>query len=480
MPDNKLYFIAALTGLLLVGFLVTSLISYSVAKDSLSRQISDQMLPLTSDNVYSEIQRDLLRPIVISSTMASNTFVRDWLTEGGQDSRQLSRYLNSIQHHFDATTAFLVSEQSRQYHHSSGVLKTINPLDPGDAWYFRVRESHEPYDINIDADTADRNRLSIFVNYRILDDQGHYLGATGVGLDMNSVGALFESYQHRYNRRIYFVDRQGNIMLHGPGLDMATNLHEHKQLQPHAAEILTHASTSLSYRGAQGETVYLNSRLVPEFDWFLVVEQASHRDEARIFHTLIINLLVSLAVTLVVLLIAWATLGKYQRRLMAMATTDGLTGTTSRQAFENLFNHAVRGAKRRRQPLSILLADLDHFKTINDRFGHPGGDAVLEAVANQLRTLSRDSDVLCRWGGEEFLILMEGCNLEGAAQRADALRRAIAGTEIRFGSSNIDITLSVGVAEYRSDESLEALVSRADRALYTAKRKGRNWVELAS
>lgn len=480
MPDRKFYFIATLTGLLLAGFLATSLISYSVARDSLSRQISDQMLPLTSDNLYSEIQQDLLRPIVISSAMAGNTFVRDWLAEEGRNPQRISQYLDSVQQRFGTITAFLVSEQTHQYYHSTGVLKTLDPSYPGDAWYFRVRESHEPYEINIDDDTADRNRLSIFVNFRILDDRGRYLGVTGVGLSMDSVAALFESYQRRYNSRIYFIDRQGEVTLHGPGLDVTANLHERAGLQPHAMEILTSPGANLSYRNADGETVYLNSRLVPELDWFLVVEQESARDEARILNTLIVNLLISLAVSLVVLLIAWATLGKYQRRLLEMATTDRLTGATSRQAFENLFDYAVRGARRRRQKLSVLLVDLDHFKTINDRFGHLGGDRVLGAVASRLRSLCRDSDILCRWGGEEFLILMEDCGLEGAKQRAHALRQAIASKPIRFGREDIDITLSVGVAEHLDGETLESLVSRADGALYVAKHNGRDRVELAS
>lgn len=124
---------------MVVGFLATSLTSYFVARDSISRNISEQMLPLTSDNIYSEIQRDLLRPILISSVMATDTFVRDWALSGEDDNTQIIAYLTEIQQEYDTITAFFVSENTRQYYHPSGVLKTVSENDPDDAWYFRVR-----------------------------------------------------------------------------------------------------------------------------------------------------------------------------------------------------------------------------------------------------------------------------------------------------------------------------------------------------
>ncbi len=476
MLERKTYFLVTLCGLLLAGFLATSLISYLVAKDSLSRHISDETLPLTSDNIYSEIQRDLLRPVLISSVMASDTFVRDWVIDGEDNPSRISHYLAEIQSKYDTITAFFVSEETHRYYHPSGLLKTLDKNDPADNWYFRVREMRQPYEINVDHDTADRNRVSIFVNYRVYDYQGNYIGATGVGLSVASVAHLIQTYQERYNRQIYFVDRLGKVTLHGQKLDDASHLRERPGLANHVTQILANPSANLTYRHPDKGDVYLNSRLVPEFDWFLVVEQHGDRDEARIFNTLIVNILVSLVISLVVLLVAWGTLGRYQRRLVEMATTDKLTGATNRQAFEALFDHAVRLARRRRQPLALLLIDLDHFKQINDQFGHAGGDTALEATAKRLRSACRESDALCRWGGEEFLVLMEGCPLDDALQRAEVLRQTIASQPVRFGREDISLTLSIGVAEWLDGEDLDSLVNRADGALYEAKHLGRNQV----
>ncbi|MCG8508608.1 MAG: diguanylate cyclase, partial [Rhodospirillales bacterium] len=129
MRDKKIRFVAILTILLATGFILTSLVSYFVARDSLTTQIEENTLPLTSDNIYSEIQRDLLRPIFISSLMAHDTFVRDWALAGEIDEDRIIRYLAEIQKRYGTVTSFFVSERSRKYYHSSGVLKTVTQED---------------------------------------------------------------------------------------------------------------------------------------------------------------------------------------------------------------------------------------------------------------------------------------------------------------------------------------------------------------
>src|SRR5690554_1447910 len=177
---SKWLFVSLLVGLLLVGFVATSLISYHVANDSIVRQLEEQMLPLTSDNIYSETQRDLLQPVVISSLMANDTFVHEWAREGEQDAQRMADYLAHISHKYEAITSFYVSEQTRRYYHASGILKEVSADDPADAWYFRSRDMRTRYEINVDSDTADPSRLSVFVNYRVLDETGRLIGVTGI------------------------------------------------------------------------------------------------------------------------------------------------------------------------------------------------------------------------------------------------------------------------------------------------------------
>ncbi|GIU42228.1 GGDEF domain-containing protein [Shewanella sairae] len=478
--NDKKRFIWILSLLLLAAFAVTSSISYQVAHDSLSKQIKENNLPLTSDNIYSEIQQDLLQPIFISSLMAQDTFVRDWTINQEQTPGDLIRYLKEIQEKYDTVTSFFISESSRKYYHSSGVLKRIEDINPEDAWYFRVRSlpKSEDYEVNIDSDTVDQNRTVIYVNYKVFDFDGNFIGVTGVGLAVKNVRRLIELYQQRYNRNVYFTDRQGNVTLHSEQYQGARNLQETPGLEKLATRILTSPSSSFAYQ-KEGQTVYLNSRLVPEFKWHLVVEQDDASSERKLLTTFWINIGLSLLVTLGVLIIANMTLGRYQRKLELMASTDKLTGAANRQAFEEHFAKALAHSVLDSSPISVLLMDIDHFKKVNDCHGHNVGDLVIQTLSHLLGGQLGKDDLLCRWGGEEFLILLPNCSLSQAADLAEKLRHLVAERELSVNGSQIKVTMSSGVAEYRRSEKPEELINRVDIALYQAKEQGRNRVVLS-
>ena len=478
MYKRKYLFVTALTLLMIAGFMATSLTSYFVARDSLSSNISDQMLPLTSDNIYSEIQRDLLRPILISSVMASDTFVRDWTLSGEEDSERIVAYLTEIQQQYDTITAFYVSDQSRRYYHPDGVLKSVAEDDPQDAWYFRVRDMREPFEVNVDTDTADRSRVIIFINYRVLDYSGRYIGATGVGLSVDAVTRLIDTYQARYNRTIYFVDRQGNITLTGQNYTGANRLQNRPAFAEVATQILSTPSTALTVTDDQDTTVYVNSRLVPEFDWYLIVEQTGAESATRLDSTLTLNLVLSGIIMTLVLLAAHVTLRSYQRKLEDMATTDSLTGVANRHLFESIFEHISRNTQRYPRPISLISIDIDHFKQVNDTHGHLAGDVVLQQVATVLREQIRDSDTLCRWGGEEFVMLLDNCPTDEAITRAEKIRQAIRSHTVPVGRAQIVVTLSMGITNYHIGEPLDRFMARADAALYQAKEEGRDRVIL--
>ena len=477
--SDKKKFIWVLSVLLLAAFIATSSISYRVAHDSLSHQIADNALPLTSDNIYSEIQQDLLRPIFISSLMAQDTFVRDWTVNNEQNPQKLIHYLKEIQERYGTVTSFFVSEQSRNYYHSSGVLKKIADLEPLDAWYFRVRSlpDSEPYEINIDIDTADRTKTTVFVNYKVFDFKGNFIGVTGVGLAVEKVKSLIELYQKRYNRRVFFVDREGYLALSGEAFKGGKSLQTTVGLENIATRILTSPSGSFQYE-LQGKTVYLNSRFVPEFKWYLIVEQEEAGSEQALLMTFWVNLGLSVAVILVILMIANMTLGRYQRKLEYMASTDKLTGVANRQVFEEYLAQQLIQSTNTEMPISVVLLDIDFFKRVNDSYGHGIGDLVLKNVAKLIGSSLSESDVICRWGGEEFVVLIPNKELVECAQIAETIRSLIAERELRVNGQHIAVTISCGVAQYQTGESNDDFLRRADIALYQAKELGRNRVVL--
>jgi two-component system, cell cycle response regulator len=160
-----------------------------------------------------------------------------------------------------------------------------------------------------------------------------------------------------------------------------------------------------------------------------------------------------------------------------MATTDALTGLLNRRAFLESTIREVARAKRYNDKLSVVLLDVDHFKHINDKRGHAAGDMVLSAVGTLLNRALRTCDIVARWGGEEFVLVLPSTALEGAEQVAERVRELLESANIKDGNGDIiPVTASFGVAMYATGETLEQVVDRADRAMYLAKSGGRNRV----
>jgi diguanylate cyclase (GGDEF)-like protein len=477
--NRRFRFISILASLLVGGFLFTSIVSYYSAQKSLSEQIAGSTLPLTSDNIYSEIQQDLLRPIFISSLMAQDTFVRDWVIGGEVEPDKMIRFLDEIQRRYGTVTSFFVSDISHQYYHSTGILKTVDREDPQDSWYFDMVKIVQNYHVNIDQDTADLSSMTVFINHKVNDYLGNYIGTIGVGLGVRSVKELLETYQQRYGRTIFFVDRQGDVTLVGKEFHEPLNLRDFAGLKRYATQILTSPSMALTFE-RDNHKIYFNSRLVEDFNWYLIVMENETLGEVRIHNTMIFNIAISLGITIIVLIIAAVTLGNDQKKLEAMATTDKLTGVPNRQMFDFLFAQFSKSSLRRKTPLAILLIDIDHFKFVNDSYGHLAGDQVLQHLAKGFTEVLRGGDdVLFRWGGEEFMILAANCNIEQAAQLAERIRAFAEDQAVYLGDTTIKITVSVGVAELKPEERSDTLISRADRALYQAKGAGRNRVMAA-
>jgi diguanylate cyclase (GGDEF)-like protein len=172
---------------------------------------------------------------------------------------------------------------------------------------------------------------------------------------------------------------------------------------------------------------------------------------------------------------------RMMKRLEDLATTDGLTGLLNKRAFIDAARQKVRSAVRFQKPLSVLVCDLDHFKAVNDTHGHDVGDRVIRGFADVLRHGKRDTDVVGRFGGEEFVLICEQTDLVGAQQLAERIRMDLANTTFVTPGGSLRVTCSVGIAAFpRAGQDWDELFRATDEALYASKRAGRDRVTVWS
>lgn len=167
---------------------------------------------------------------------------------------------------------------------------------------------------------------------------------------------------------------------------------------------------------------------------------------------------------------------EYMQHILSLAAVDSLTGLFNKRHFDDVFAKEVSRAEQTQAPLSLIVLDIDHFKRINDGFGHPTGDVVLKHVAAIVKHQSRPSDTLCRVGGEEFAAVLPHTDLSEATRAAESIRAAVEAAVCEVAGTPIPATSSLGVAQLSPRETPEALYQRADARLYAAKHGGRNRV----
>jgi diguanylate cyclase (GGDEF)-like protein len=264
---------------------------------------------------------------------------------------------------------------------------------------------------------------------------------------------------------------------------LSAQLHELARLDPFLVSAMRKSSTGV-YRVGNGERLFV-VRNIEDAPWRLVaaVDQrallAPLRRSGRWFHWVLYAAFCTVAYTAAELLLR---LIESREKLRAMnddlarlARVDRLTGLPNRLHLEEQLTRLISAARRQEQPLSVMIVDVDHFKSVNDSWGHIAGDAVLQALSKRMASAIRLEDMLGRWGGEEFLALLPNTDVAGASIVAERVRAAARAVPITMGDGSFRVTVSIGCAT-ASGVIDEELLTRADKAVYSAKNLGRDRV----
>lgn len=465
--------VALISVLIFFGFIAVTVLNYFVSRDQTIDSIATKELPLTSNNIYSDVQRDLLLPKIVSSAMANDAFLKAWIANGEKDKAIIAKYLKDLANKYGAFTSFLVVDETLNFYYPQGFLKKLSKQEPRDEWFFRVRDMSTEFEMNIDPAEAHNDELTIFINVKVLNDDGQFIAAVGLGLTIDLLKTRLAEYRERYGNEVYFVTKEGQIILHSDDQFRQKNLKDFSYFSNIYKDILSLNSGEYRYFGDKGEVI-LQTRYVEDIDLLLAVEANVDDLTKEAFFNLLINIAIGLVVALLVLRLLLKMLNNYQAQLESLAWKDQLTGLLNREA---LVTEYVKIASQSKPPESaVIMLDLDHFKSVNDSLGHLTGDMLLKLVSNILKDHIRETDCLARWGGEEFVVFAKKADLAHGRQLAERLRVALQENEEIIELLGKPITASFGVSVCDFKEDLFINVDNADTQLYQAKKNGRNCV----
>lgn len=265
----------------------------------------------------------------------------------------------------------------------------------------------------------------------------------------------FEAVEHIFNDKLYRIgnseeQRYAIELLHSPRYARA----KHRMMLPLDQFMVTLSERMLTDIGSK--------------------EMAKH----DMLQSLPKILLLNIALLLGAFLLVNSRLQQYHGELEDIGLRDELTGVRNRRYALSCGEQLLATNRRSHQQVAVAIMDIDHFKQVNDKYGHDAGDAVLKCVSQSIAQRTRNSDIFARYGGEEFLFVLGGINNENAERFANGIREKVRNMTIDAGAHNLQCTISIGVAMSDANSDLHTLIARADKALYTAKENGRNRVEM--
>jgi len=336
---------------------------------------------------------------------------------------------------------------------------------------------------------------AISVSVAVVDEKKQISGILYVNMTLKSLAQFVKSMSYGKTGKIFIVDSAGNLLAHpdmSPCVEI-DGLSAQPELvlknlahNPMVANALKNDMRSgLFTLPETGRVVLASFRKIPDLDWIVVLQQDAFESFSiiTIYAWLLVFLvLFAIAVSLTSFLYIareTAETSRKHRELLIVSETDPLTGLLNRRSMLSRMNRLVSEFENQGHGFVIAMFDIDDFKKVNDTYGHVFGDVVLREIAARTVSILRVEDLLFRWGGEEFLLVIENSDLTRGRGVAEKIRRVVVDTPISDGMSSVAVTVTIGVSQYEGGP-VDAVIIHADEALYEGKRRGKNRVVISS
>ncbi|WP_420135172.1 sensor domain-containing diguanylate cyclase [Rhodopseudomonas sp.] len=493
--DSRLY--SAYLKRLAVGALATLLIILTLGWNltsfigDLFREKIEREAIAETDVLTGRIARETATLDAMVQVLAGQPLVADTLRDANSaNTARLQAVLDlnvrasgaSLAAIFDSTGSLLGSTERRQ-------LEPLGvPNRQSEPWFAGAVRTGIGHSLDIDSTGA----RSYVTAYAVRSSSGAVIGVAMMESSLESLATHLRAFDHLF----FVIDARGVILVSNRRAELQRTLWPRPELPPQSLSeqfgapvrpsVLAHEVQGGEWSTVDGRPGYVVRKPIGATGWSLVLSIPTTDIFAGRLLGLVITLQIAVAVLVYfigrersvrdrILRLRRVQLHHRARKLAQKASTDALTGVPNRFMFDERLQEEVARSERTNAPFSLVLLDVDRFKAINDAYGHPRGDQVLVQLARTVKANVRQTDLLARWGGEEFVLLLIDTELAGAAEVAEKLRVLIAHTPFEQVGT---VTSSFGAAEFRPGDSPSGVLARADQALYRAKLHGRNRVEL--
>ncbi len=292
--------------LILLAFLVISFFNYQNEKNAIEQRILVEEVPILIDNVNALVQKELNLPITLTGVTAKNPLILKWLETGETNNQSITNYFKMLKKETNARVVNLVSDKSQKFYNDYGAVKVVKVTEPRDFWYFNFKKSGKQKEFNIGITNLDS--MAFFVNYRIEDEKGNFLGVTGMGLGLNQLIKSILNKQIGKRGNIFLIDKEGFIkvhrnadLIHKNKFDNADkSIKKLEYINQIANDILKNQKNTFYY-SKNGEKMVVHTKFIPEFDWFLIIEVSENEILAPIFTLFVENIIWGLFITAVVI-----------------------------------------------------------------------------------------------------------------------------------------------------------------------------------
>lgn len=471
-------YITAVFVITIIVIIATSYFTFKEFFRASHQKQQEVVMPL-----FSLINSEVIKPLTVSQYMANDPFLRDYIEKEEIDKSVIVNYLTKVSSQLK-TLSFIAIEKHQLFFDSNNKTMSLSAKEA--EWYQRLKA----IDKTEFTDVGDAQNPHLFFDIKMFDNQRNFLGFIGLAIDLDHFATKFAKFKEDYGFKLYFVDENNDVTLSSEQImktmshhrkDAITNINQLPWYQHYQSKRQSSDNSTPHFFDYSGDDLIISQVPLKELNWRVFIIAPPITEQSVYWQLFLQNLIILLVVSLVLYCVFTLCIKNFRTDLVKDSETDHLTNLPNRSFIHWKYSQLNQDY----QHVSVVIADIDNFKMLNDTYGHLFGDDVLKVIAQKLSENLRPVDLVGRWGGEEFILILPATSANQAEEIINRIRKNIAQTSFNSPSKSSQTELNVTVSFGISDSSLngvplEGILSKADQALYIAKASGKNQVVVHS